>query len=175
MSTLKLGPREARGPGFSGITRSAKRIASSTSFVIRMMVFFSACERDAAVMTELARLTILRTREEHVNGAVGEPSVFGFTPVGQPGLLRPFVEQVAREIGRLGYLATVVGAEAAAAPIEWYSEVERTHDFVLYVAETTDSGWRQWVSRQADRLFRLAVAGVSPDKSKRIDLPIDKV
>jgi NTE family protein len=141
----------------AGAPHSAEVIAlrDSEIFALPSEVFFAACERDAAVMTELARLTILRTREEHANGAIGEPSVFGFTPVGQPGLLRPLVEQVAREIGRLGYLVTVVGAEAATAPIEWYSEVERTHDFVLYVAETTDAGWRQWVSRQADRLFRV--------------------
>lgn len=148
----------------AGAPHSAEVIAlrDSEIFSLPSEVFFSACERDAAVMTELARLTILRTREEHVNGAVGEPSVFGFTPVGQPGLLRPLVEQVAREIGRLGYLATVVGAEAATAPIEWYSEVERTHDFVLYVAEATDSGWRQWVSRQADRLFRVGRGDRAP-------------
>jgi len=148
----------------AGAPHSAEVIAlrDSEIFALPSDVFFAACERDAAVMTELARLTILRTREEHVNGAVGEPSVFGFTPVGQPGLLRPLVEQVAREIGRLGYLATVVGAEAATAPTEWYSEVERTHDFVLYVAEAEDAGWRQWVSRQADRLFRVGRGDRAP-------------
>ena len=148
----------------AGAPHSAEVIAlrDSEIFALPSDVFFAACERDAAVMTELARLTILRTREEHVNGAVGEPSVFGFTPVGQPGLLRPLVEQVAREIGRLGYLVTVVGAEAATAPTEWYSEVERTHDFVLYVAEAEDAGWRQWVSRQADRLFRVGRGDRAP-------------
>ncbi|CAN7295439.1 patatin-like phospholipase family protein [Phenylobacterium sp. LjRoot219] len=142
----------------AGAPHSAEVIAlrDSEVFALPADVFFNACERDAAVMTELARLTILRTREESANGgALGEPSVFGFTPVDQPGLLRPLIEQVAREIGRLGYRVTVVGAEASSAPIEWYSEVERTHDFVLYVAEAGDAGWRQWVSRQADRLFRV--------------------
>jgi len=49
----------------------------------------------------------------------------------------------------------VLGAEAQTAPTEWFSEVERTHDFVLYVAETADAGWRNVVARQVDRLFRV--------------------
>lgn len=130
-------------------------LRDSEIFALPADVFFEACERDASVMTELARLMILRTRQETSQGSVGEPSVFGFIPLGQPGLLRPLVERLAREVGALGYSVTVVGAEASRAPTEWYSEVERTHDFVLYVAEVSDTGWRQWVSRQADRLFRI--------------------
>ena len=34
------GPRVARGPAVSGMTRSARRMASSGSLVIRMTVFF---------------------------------------------------------------------------------------------------------------------------------------
>lgn len=130
-------------------------LRDSELFALPAEPFFAACERDASVMTELARLMILRTREAGRQGGTGEPSVFGFTSIGQPGLLRPLVESLAREISRLDYHVTVVGSEAASAPIEWYSEVERTHDFVLYVGETTEPGWSQWVSRQADRLFRV--------------------
>jgi NTE family protein len=72
------------------------------------------------------------------------------------------VERLARAVGALGYSVTVVGAEASRAPTEWYSEVERTHDFVLYVAEVADTGWRQWVSRQADRLFRVGRGDRTP-------------
>lgn len=130
-------------------------LRDSELFALPAEPFFAACERDASVMTELARLMILRTREEGRQSSTGEPSVFGFTSIGQPGLLRPLVDSLAREISRLGYHVTVVGSEAASAPIEWYSEVERTHDFVLYVGETEEPGWSQWVSRQADRLFRI--------------------
>jgi NTE family protein len=130
-------------------------LRDSELFALPAEVFFEACERDPAVMTELARLMILRTRAESSEGSVGEPSVFGFTPLGQPGPLRPLVERLGREVAALGYSVAVVGAEASRAPTEWYSEVERTHDFVLYVAEAADTGWRQWVTRQADRLFRV--------------------
>uniref|UniRef100_UPI0039839333 patatin-like phospholipase family protein n=1 Tax=Phenylobacterium sp. TaxID=1871053 RepID=UPI0039839333 len=142
----------------AGAPHSAEVVAlrDSEIFALPREAFFEACEEDPSVMIELARLMILRTRQAASRGPMGEPSVFGFVAAGQPGLLRPTVERLAREIARLGYSVTTVGVEAASAPTEWFSEVERTHDFVLYVGETADAGWRQVVSRQVDRLFRVA-------------------
>jgi NTE family protein len=150
----------------AGAPHSAEVVAlrDSEIFALPRDAFFEACEADGSVMTELARLMILRTRQATRRGATGEPSVFGFVPVGQPGLLRPFVERLALEIVRLGYSVTCVGSEAASAPTEWFSEVERTHDFVLYLAETTDLGWRQSVARQVDRLFRVGRGDRKPPK-----------
>ncbi|HEY3947723.1 patatin-like phospholipase family protein [Phenylobacterium sp.] len=118
-------------------------------------VFLEACEADTAVMIELAKLMMLRSRQAVTKGGVGEPSVFGFISLGAPGALRPLVERLATEIARLGYSVTTIGAEAQTAPTEWFSDVEKTHDFVLYVAETGDTGWRQMTARQVDRLFRV--------------------
>jgi NTE family protein len=141
----------------AGAPHSADVIAlrDSELFALPRDVFFEACDADAKVMTELARLMILRTRQAARRGAVSDPSVFGFVPIGSPGPLRRTVEKIALEIARLGYSTTVIGAEASSAPTEWFSEVERTHDFVLYVAEISEAGWRQTVARQADRLFRV--------------------
>ncbi|HEX7947641.1 MAG TPA: cyclic nucleotide-binding domain-containing protein, partial [Phenylobacterium sp.] len=120
----------------AGIPHSADVYAlrDSEIFAMPKAAFFAAAEEDSSVMTELARLMILRSRQTARRGPVGEPSVFGFVPVGRPGALRPIVERLEREIAALGYAVTTVGAEAAAAPTEWFSEVERVHDFVLYVA-----------------------------------------
>jgi NTE family protein len=150
----------------AGAPHSADVVAlrDSEIFALPREAFFEACESDVSVMTELARLMILRSRQAAGRGAMGEPSVFGFVPLGQPGLLRPLVEQIAVEIARLDYSVTCIGAEAATAPTEWFSEVERTHDFVLYVAEVSDTGWRQAVSRQVDRLFRVGRGDRKPPK-----------
>ena len=129
--------------------------------------FFTAVETDASVMTELARLMILRTRQSATGGVMGEPSVFGFIGV-TPGLkVRPLVSDLATRIGKLGYRATIVGAEALQAPTEWFSNVERDHDFVLYVAETEELGWKSLVGRQGDRIFRVA----DPDAAMPPALP----
>jgi len=130
-------------------------LRDSEIFAVPKEAFFEACDADASVMTELARLMILRTRQRAHRGPMGEPSVFGFIPVGRPGPVRPLVERLEREIAALGYAVTTVGAEAAAAPTEWFSEVERVHDFVLYVAERDEPSWAPFVPRQVDRLFRV--------------------
>jgi NTE family protein len=127
-------------------------------------VFFEACEADTAVMIELAKLMMLRSRQAVTRGGMGEPSVFGFVSLGASGALRPLVDRLEREIIRLGYSVTTIGAEAQTAPTEWFSDVERTHDFVLYVAEVTDGGWRQVVARQVDRLFRVGRGDRNPPK-----------
>jgi NTE family protein len=135
-------------------------------------VFFEACEADTAVMIELAKLMMLRSRQAVTRGGVGEPTVFGFVSLGAAGTLRPLAERLSREILKLGYSVTTIGAEAQTAPTEWFSDVERTHDFVLYVAEANDGGWRQVVARQVDRLFRVGRGDRTPPRAEAVvDLP----
>jgi NTE family protein len=124
--------------------------------------FFRSAEADPEVMTNLARLMILRTRQSASGGVMGEPSVFGFIGVAPHVKTRPLVTDLAMRIGRLGYRATVVGSEALQAPTEWFSNVERDHDFVLYVAEAEEIGWKSLVGRQGDRLFRVAHCADTP-------------
>lgn len=152
----------------AGVPHSADVYAlrDSEIFAVPKEAFFEACDEDASVMTELARLMILRSRQTARRGPVGEPSVFGFVPVGRPGQIRPLVERLEREIAALGYAVTTVGAEAASAPTEWFSEVERVHDFVLYVAEREETAWAPFVPRQVDRLFRVA-RGDRPAQAER--------
>jgi NTE family protein len=127
--------------------------------------FFRAVEADPKVMTELARLMILRTRQSSSGAVMGEPSVFGFIGVTEAVKVRPLAADLAARIGKLGYRVTVVGAEALQAPTEWFSNVERDHDFVLYSAEAADGGWKALVSRQGDRLFRVADGRFAPPKT----------
>ena len=124
--------------------------------------FFEAVAKDPTVMTELARLMILRNRQSASGVVLGEPSVFGFIGLSQAVKVRAQAEQIASRIGKLGYRATIVGVEALRAPTEWFSNVERDHDFVLYVAEADELAWKSLVGRQGDRLFRIAMASDPP-------------
>lgn len=150
----------------AGAPHSAQVVAlrDSEIFALPREAFFEACEADPTVMTELARLMILRSRQAATKASIGEPSVFGFVSAGEPMPIRPLVDKIGREIGKLGYSVTVVGAEAQHAPTEWFSEVELDYDFVLYAAEAEDQAWSAVVSRQVDRLFRLARGDTAPPK-----------
>jgi NTE family protein len=152
--------------GETAHTARVVALRDSEIFALPREVFLDAVEEEPAVMTELARLMLARTRTGGQRGGAGEPSVFGFIPATDPLPLRPIVDQIAREIGKLGYLVDVIGSEAARAPTEWFSQVEHAHDFVLYVAEAGDLGWRQVVSRQVDRLFRVGRGDRPPPASQ---------
>jgi NTE family protein len=158
----------------AGSPHSADVVALRDSEIIAVPrdVFLEACEADTAVMIELAKLMMLRSRQAVTRGGVGEPSVFGFVSLGATGALRPLAERLAQEIARLGYSVTTIGFEAQTAPTEWFSDVEKTHDFVLYVAEAADAGWRMVVARQVDRLFRVGRGDRTPPKeAAALDVP----
>lgn len=143
-------------------------LRDSEIFAIPRAAFFAAAETDATVMTEVARLMILRSRQAAAKTSVGEPSVFGFVATGAPVAVRPVVDKIAREIGKLGYSVTVVGSEGQHAPTEWFSQVERDYDFVLYAGEAEDGGWRHVIGRQVDRLFRVARGDAAPPPDGQI-------
>jgi NTE family protein len=148
----------------AGAPHSASVVALRDSEVLTLTrdEFFRSVETDPAVMTELARLMILRNRQSAGGAVMGEPSVFGFIGLSAAVRVRPLVAEIASRIGKLGYRATIVGIEALLAPTEWFSNVERDHDFVLYVAEADELSWKSLVGRQGDRLFRIANGADTP-------------
>lgn len=154
----------------AGIPHSGNVVAlrDSEIFALPRDVFFEACDASPAVMTELARLMIMRSRQAATKSTAGVPSVYGFVTVGEPITLRPIVDHIAQEIGKLGYTVTVIGAEAQHAPTEWFSNVEHDYDFVLYAAEADNLNWRQVVGRQVDRLFRVGRGDTSPPMDGRM-------
>ena len=147
-----------------GSPHSADVVAlrDSEVFALPREDFFEASNHDARTMTELARLLILRSRRAATKGSLGEPSVFGFIGACAPLELRPVVERIGAAIEALGYAVVVVGAEVMQAPTEWFSDVEHTNDFVLYCSEHDEDDWSNQVSRQVDRVFRVARGGAPP-------------
>ncbi len=148
----------------AGTRHSATVVALRDSEILAMprAVFLKAAEHDSAVMIELARLMMLRARQSATRTPIGEPSVFGFIGVTGEAKVRELVEALAAEIERLGYSVATAGEETQHAPIEWFSNVEQTHDFVLYAAEAGQTAWKHIVGRQVDRLFRVGRGDRAP-------------
>lgn len=141
----------------AGAPHSAHMVALRDSEVLALprTAFFEAVEQDPDVMIELSRLMIRRARQAGAHASIGDPSVYGFIAASDGPPIRPIIERIARCIASLGYAVTVEGGESLLAPTEWFSRVERTHDFVLYVAEMHETAWKHLVGRQVDRLFRV--------------------
>jgi len=150
----------------AGSPHSATVVALRDSEVLAMprRVFFEAAERDPAVMIELARLMIRRARQTASRAAVGNPSVFGFVGVDQAVETRALAEALAEAIRAQGYSVTAIGEEALQAPTEWFSNVEASHDFVLYTANAGQTAWKQIVGRQVDRVFRVGRGDSAPSQ-----------
>lgn len=148
----------------AGSAHSANLVALRDSEVLALprAAFFAAVERDPDVMIELSRLMIRRARNAGAHASIGDPSVFGFIAVEPGKAIRPIVERIAHAIATLGYSVTVEGAASLLAPTEWFSTVERQHDFVLYVAEAEETAWKHVVGRQVDRLFRVGLGDRRP-------------
>ena len=148
----------------AGSPHSATVVALRDSEILAMpqRVFFEAAERDPAVMIELARLMIRRARQSASRSSIGNPSVFGFVGVQGGVPVRSLVERIAQAMADLGFSATTIGEEAQHAPTEWFSTVEASHDYVLYVAAADQIGWKQIVGRQVDRLFRVGLGDQPP-------------
>jgi NTE family protein len=119
---------------------------------------FAAAQTDAHLMAELARLVATRLRSGPDESMAGYPSVFAFIGLAEGADARRLAERVTDIVRRMGYRAATVGAEAQFLPTEWFSNVENANDFVLYSAEVEERAWRGFVIRQADHLFRIALA-----------------
>ncbi|MDP1630352.1 MAG: patatin-like phospholipase family protein [Caulobacter sp.] len=148
----------------AGTPHSGQLVALRDSEVLSLSRedFFELAERDPAVMIQLARLMIKRTRQAATHASIGEPTVFGFIAADAGRKIRPLVDKVALEIARMGHTVTVAGVEATQAPTEWFSNVEAEHDYVLYAAEHNETAWKPIVGRQVDRLFRVGRGEKAP-------------
>ncbi len=154
----------------AGTPHSASVVALRDSEILALPreAFFDAAEHNPDLMIELAKLMLQRSRPMVGRSTVGEPSVFGFVGVGDEIATRELVEQIALEIQGFGYSVATAGEESLSAPTEWFSNVEQAHDFVLYAADYEQTAWKQLVSRQVDRLFRVGRGDAPPPA--RVDL-----
>ena len=148
----------------AGTPHSASVIALRDSEILALPRAALFRDADRHVLTELARLVVVRTRSSSRPGAVGAPSVFGFIAADSGPPIRPLVGQIAAEVEKLGYSVAVAGADAVDAPTEWFSKLEAANDFILYSAEHGEEAWKQLVGRQVDRMFRVGHGGRKPPR-----------
>ena len=149
----------------AGTAHTATVVALRDSEILALPrdAFFAAAAVNPELMTELARLMILRARQSTSN--LAEPTVFGFIAV-SPRPVRGFVAAIEAEIRALGFTVKTVTSEALKSAAEWFSAVEEKNDYVLYVAERDEVAWSHLCARQVDRLFLVGHAVDPPEHTR---------
>lgn len=145
----------------AGSVHTADVVALRDSEILALPrdAFFEAARTEPDLMVELSRLMIQRARDRRSGG--GEPSVFGFISA-RPRPIRAFVERVAAAIEASGFTCQVIDHSALSSAAEWFSRVEDSHDFVLYVAEADEPAWGALCARQVDRVFVIGQCLLAP-------------
>lgn len=131
-------------------TSTVAALRDSAIMALPRDAFFKAAHRSPEVLGELARLMILRARDR-ASGA-GDPSVFGFLSV-REAPIRAMIDRIAEAILGLGFTVQVIDQSALRSAADWFGRVEDAHDYVLYVAESSETAWSTLCARQVDRLF----------------------
>jgi len=140
-------------------TSSVVALRDSEILALPADAFFEAVRTQPEVMIELSRLMLHRARERAPG--VTEPSVFGFISV-RHRPIRAFVERIAAAVEAQGFTCQVIDHSALKSVSDWFSRMEDSHDFVLYVAELDEPSWANLCVRQVDRLFVVGDALTTP-------------
>ncbi|MFM8754648.1 MAG: patatin-like phospholipase family protein [Phenylobacterium sp.] len=158
----------------TGFAHSGRLTALRDSEVLSLdrEAFFSACEADPDIMTDLARLMVGRARDAGRTAALVEPSVFGFVAQGPIEDLRGWVESLAGGIRAAGFTVAVAGEEAQDAETSWFSNLEHSADYALYVAGHGEAAWAAKIARQVDRLFRVGRGDYPPPPGAAAHMPV---
>lgn len=136
----------------AGSPHSADVVALRDSEILAIPrdAFFEVARTEPEVMIHLSRLMLSRARER--GSGAGEPTVFGFVGA-RARPIRAFVERIAAAVIAMGHTVQVIDETALRSASEWFSRVEDSHDYVLYVAEADQPAWAALCARQVDRLF----------------------
>lgn len=140
-------------------TASVVALRDSEILALPRDAFFEAARTEPDLMVELSRLMIQRARDRRSGAA--EPSVFGFVSA-RHRPIRAFIERVAAAVEAMGFTCRVIDHSALSSAKEWFSRVEDSHDYVLYVAESDEPTWAALCARQVDRLFLIGDPLLAP-------------
>jgi NTE family protein len=107
----------------------------------------------------IARLSARRLRRS--NSGAGRPSrarVFALVPNSDEVDAIEFAARWVEELARAGRAELVWDVRAGMHTSEWFSRLEESNDYVVYVADSADTGWTRLCCRQADVILALAHA-----------------
>jgi NTE family protein len=141
--------------------RGARVIALRDSELLLLPdgVLQAVAERWSEFSLAIARLCARRLRRSNtLKRPLARARVFALVPNSQEIDALEFATQLVAELGRAGRAELVWDIRAITHTSAWFNRLEELNDYVVYVADPTDSGWTRQCCRQADVILGLAHA-----------------
>jgi NTE family protein len=115
-----------------------------------------------SLMQNLARLMLMRTRQNRRRHTRAEPRIYGLLATSPTIDLRLQAEKLANVLRRTGKRVAIVGSDGEQMRTGGLDVLEAHHDLVLLLTPMADTPWFYTVMRQADRLWVLARGDARP-------------
>ena len=113
----------------------------------------SGCRRRAITAILARHRAALRTAldaQQPCKTVAKRARVFALVPNSDEIDVAEFATQLVAELGRSGRAELVWDVRATTHTSAWFSRIEELNDYVLYVADPSESGWTRQCCRQAD-------------------------
>jgi NTE family protein len=123
----------------------------------------AATRGSTALSIALARLSARRLRRSNRHERTRERArVFVVVPNNEEIDVAELASQLVAELARGGSAELVWDVRASEHTLAWFNRIEELNDFVVYVADPTESAWTRQCSRQADVILLAARAQAEP-------------
>lgn len=150
----------------SGRPRSGTVVALRDTEVARLSqeAFDRVFRRHPEAMLRIAQITVDRLESNQLRSRGRAPGArtFAILPQSLDVDAAGFASELVKALGRFGRTELVWSVRGAAHTSHWFSVIEGSNDFVVYVAEASANAWTHLCVRQADALMLLARAENPP-------------
>jgi NTE family protein len=119
----------------------------------------AATQSSPSLSMALARLSARRLRRSNrQDRSLKRARVFVVVPNNEEVDVADLADRLVTELGRGASAEIVWDVRAHMQPLAWFNHIEEMNDYVVYVADPTDSGWTRQCCRQADVILLAARA-----------------
>lgn len=147
------------------VTHSSSVYALRDTEILQMsrQGFDRLTRAEPEILTAMIRLMLSRLRDGPKQDRRTAPKVFALVATSPTIDLQLRAEALQASLARLGVKARIVDeAEGDDKPVQFFDEIEATHDIVIFTSAIGDNAWYRLSIRQADRIWVVARADARP-------------
>ena len=150
----------------SGRPRSGTVVALRDTELARLsqQAFDRVFRHHPEAMLRIAQITVdrLESNQLRARGRAPGARTFAILPQSMEVDAGSFASEMVKALSQFGRAELVWAVRGAAHTSHWFSVLESSNDFVVYVAEASVNNWTSLCVRQADALMLLARADNTP-------------